>query len=135
MIDPRCRWLHDLSSQRLSWNLPNLPTPVFALLAEHVAIVRHCSLDPGGAEWLPIVLWVGDGRAPLSPPQRRGEVVLLKGRVEKLRVPMEPKVPTKEMMVGHAKGEMSPDMRGMPMEPLGQSMAATEGERGFPPGS
>jgi hypothetical protein len=104
----------------------HLPTPVFLLLAEYVAIMRHCPLGQGDAEWLPIVLWVGDGRAPLSPPQVRGEVVVLKGGVERLRVPMETERLTEAVMAGHAKGEMPPDMRGRPMEPLVQSMAAAE---------
>jgi len=56
----------------------------------------------------------------------RGEVVVLKGGAERLRVPMETERLTKAMMVGHTKGEMPPDMRGMPMEPLVQSMAAAE---------
>jgi hypothetical protein len=58
----------------------------------------------------------------------RGEVVVLEGGVEKLRVPLEAERLAKAMLVGHAKGEMSPDMRLMPMEPLVQSMAASESE-------
>jgi hypothetical protein len=60
----------------------------------------------------------------------RGEVVVLEGGVEELRVPMEAEMWTEAMMVRHVKGEMPSDMRVMPMEPLVQSMAAAEGERG-----
>jgi hypothetical protein len=56
MIYRRYLWLHDPSSQRLYLNLPNPPTPVFSLLAEHVAILRNCTLDQGDAEWLSIAL-------------------------------------------------------------------------------
>jgi hypothetical protein len=48
--------------------------------------------------------------------------------VEKLRVPMEAEMLTKAMIMGHAKGEMPPDMRVMPMEPLVPSMAAAARE-------
>jgi hypothetical protein len=58
----------------------------------------------------------------------RGEVVVLEGGVEKLRVPLEAERPTKAVLVGHAKGEMSPEMRLMPVEPLVKSMAAAERE-------
>jgi hypothetical protein len=53
-------------------------------------------------------------------------VVVLEGGVEKLRASMKAETLTKAMIVGHAKGEMPPDMRGRPMEPLVQSMAAAE---------
>jgi hypothetical protein len=52
-----CLWLQHLSSQGLYLNLPNLPTLVFALLAERVAVLRHGPRDQGGAECLPIALW------------------------------------------------------------------------------
>jgi hypothetical protein len=68
---------------------------------------------------------------PLSPPRVRGKVVLLKGRVEKLRLPLEAEMPTKAMMAGDAEGEMPPEMRVMPMEPVVKSMAAAEGEGRF----
>lgn len=53
---------------------------------------------------------------------------MLEGGVKKLRVPMEAEMLTKALMVGHAKGEMPPDMRVMPMEPIVKSMAAAERE-------
>jgi hypothetical protein len=118
--------VHNPSRQRLNWHLPNLPALIFALLVQHVAILRNCPLSQGDAEWPPVLSWVGDWRAPLSPPQVRGEVVVLKGGAERLRVPIETEGLTKAKMVGHTKGEMPPDMRGMPMEPLVQSMAAAE---------
>jgi hypothetical protein len=55
-------------------------------------------------------------------------VVVLKGAVEKLRVPMEAERLTKAMMMGHAKGERPSDVRVLPMEPTVQSMAAAERE-------
>jgi hypothetical protein len=67
--------------------------------------------------------------SPLSPPHVRGEVVVLKGGVEKLRVPMDAEMLTKAMLVGPTKGEMPPEMRAMPMEPMVQSMAAAGGGR------
>jgi hypothetical protein len=54
--------------------------------------------------------------------------VVLEGGVKKLRLPMEAEVLTKALMVGHAKGEMPPDMRVMPMESIVKSMAAAERE-------
>jgi hypothetical protein len=58
----------------------------------------------------------------------RREVVVLEGGVEKLWVPLEAERLAKAMPVGHAKGEMSPEVRLMPMEPLAKSMAAAERE-------
>jgi hypothetical protein len=118
--------VHNPSRQRLNWHLPNLPALVLSLLVQHVAILRNCPLSQGDAEWPPVVFWLGDWWAPLSPPQVRGEVVVLKGDAERLRVLMETERLTKAMMVGQTKEEMPPDMRGMPMEPLVQSMAAAE---------
>jgi hypothetical protein len=71
---------------------------------------------------------VEDWRAPLSPPHWLGEGVVLEGGVKKLRVPMEAEMLTKALMVGHAKGEMPPDMRVMPIEPTVKSMATAERE-------
>jgi hypothetical protein len=70
------------------------------------------------------------------PPHVRGEVVVFEGGVEKPRPVMEAESPIQAMMVGHAKGEMPPDMRVMPMEPMVQSMAAAEAaaEREFTSG-
>jgi len=65
---------------------------------------------------------------PLSPPHVRGEVVVLEGGVEKPRAAVEVETLTKAMIVGHAKGEMPPDMRVMPIEPTVKSMAAAERE-------
>jgi hypothetical protein len=48
--------------------------------------------------------------------------------MKKLRVPMEAEMLTKALMVGHAKGEMPPDMRVMPMDPIVKSMGAAERE-------
>ena len=58
----------------------------------------------------------------------------LKGGVEKLWAPLEAEMPTKAMMVGGAEGEMLPEMRVMPMEPVVKSMATAEGKRGFTTG-
>jgi hypothetical protein len=55
-------------------------------------------------------------------------VVVLEGGVIKLRVPMETETLIKAMMVGHAIGEMPPDVRVMPVEPMVRSMAAAERE-------
>jgi hypothetical protein len=63
-----------------------------------------------------------------------GEVVVLEGGVERLRVPLEAEMPIKAMLVGHAKGEMPPDMRLLPLEPLVKSMAAAEAGREFTTG-
>jgi hypothetical protein len=64
----------------------------------------------------------------------RGEVAVLKGSVEKLRVLMQAERLTKAMMVGQPKGEMPPDMWVMPMEPPVKSMATAEGDREFTTG-
>jgi hypothetical protein len=55
-------------------------------------------------------------------------VVVFEGRVEKLRAAMEVETWTKAMMVGHAKGEMPPDMRVMLIEPTVKSVATAERE-------
>jgi hypothetical protein len=47
---------------------------------------------------------------------------------------METELPIKALMVRHAKGEMPPDMRVMPVEPMGKSMAAAEGVKEFTTG-
>jgi hypothetical protein len=65
---------------------------------------------------------------PLAPPYVWGEVVVLEGGVEKLRASMKAETLTKAMIVGHAKGEMPPDMRVLPMEPTVKPMAAAERE-------
>jgi hypothetical protein len=61
-------------------------------------------------------------------------VVVLKGGVEKLRLPLEAEMLTEAMMAGDAKGEMPLEMRVMPMEPVVKSMAAAEGGREFTTG-
>jgi hypothetical protein len=92
---------------------------------------RSCKIAPLAKRMLsrrPSSPEMEDWRVPLSPPHVRGEVVVLEGGVEKLRMPMEAERLTKAMMAGHAQGEMPAKMRLMPLEPLVQSMAAAERE-------
>jgi hypothetical protein len=59
-------------------------------------------------------------------------MMVLEGGVERLRMSLEAERLAKTMMVGHAKGEMPPDMRLMPREATVKSMATAERE--FPSG-
>ena len=54
--------------------------------------------------------------------------MVFEGGVEKLRAAMEVETWTKAMMVGHAKGELPPDMRVMLIEPTVKSVATAERE-------
>jgi hypothetical protein len=109
-----------------SQNLSRLAVAFLESLSGSGEMVCCSPLVQGGAGWQPIVHWVGDGRVPLAPPQVRGEVMVLKGGVERSPVPMETERLTEAVRAGDTDGEMPPDRRGVPMEPLVKSMAAAE---------